>query len=93
MTIWTKSFWQATLERIVRGIAIGALLYLGGSFISADGQLNALAIDWVTLLGYGLGGGLLSLLFSIIGNGVSKNGPAFVKSEQVIPPLPNIPAS
>jgi len=76
---------------MVRGAAIGALLYLLGNFISADGQLNALSVDWLELLGYTLGGALLSLLFSVAGNAKSKNGPAFTDRLQTVPPVPNTP--
>ena len=92
MTIWTRSFWEATAERIIRGAVIGALLFLGDAVITS-GQLNVFLVDWLQLFGYALGGAFLSLLFSIIGNAASKNGPAFIKSEQVVPPLPNDPAA
>ncbi len=91
MTIWTKSYWMSTLERVIRGAVIGALLFLGDAIW--DGQLNVFNIDWSELLGYTLGGALLSLLFSLAGNAYSKNGPAFIRTEQVQPPLPNQPQS
>ena len=86
VTIWTKSYWLTVLERVLRGAAIGALLVLGDSVLT--GSLNAFDIDWATLGGYALGGALLALIFSIAGNAVSKNGPAFISHEQVKPELP-----
>lgn len=80
MTIWQKAFWRATVERMVRGFAIGALIPLGGEALDV---LNGL--DWQNVLGLGGGGALLSLLLSLAGNAVSGNGPSFSQTEQVGP--------
>ena len=87
MTIWTKSFWKSVVERLIRGATIGVLLFLGDEVITT-GRLNVFTLDWLQLFGYALGGAFLAFLLSIFGNAYSKNGPAFITTEQVVPPLP-----
>lgn len=82
MTIWTKAFWMATLERAIR-TAAGALLAL-----VAVAGFSPRTADWMDI---GLTVGvatLISVLLAIVGNTVSKNGPAIMDSEQVVPPEP-----
>ena len=90
MTIWTADFWRSTAERAVRTAAqAGVLVLVGDAYESA--QLNALTVDWWRLLGFMLGGALLAVLFSVAGNAVSKNGPAFTDAEvtpdSLVPPV------
>lgn len=80
MTIWQRAFWKATLERMLRGFAIGMTLVIG-----IEDRFNVFEADWTKALGYGLGGAFLSLLLSLTGNAVSGNGPSFSQTEQIGP--------
>lgn len=88
MSIYERAFWRAAGERMMRGAGIGGLLYLGDQFgdVVAAGALNAFDLRWA-LIGYMLGGALISLLFSLAGNASSGNGPAF-NSVEVISAVP-----
>ena len=82
LTIWTAGFWKATGERAVR-TAAGALLALvavaGFSPRTADWTDIAITVGLATVI---------SVLFAISSNGVTKSGPALTDSEQVVPPQP-----
>jgi hypothetical protein len=80
VSIWTRAYWKATLERMVRGFAIAALVPLGGQAVDIIHGL-----DWQNVLGLGGGGAVLSLLLSLAGQQVSGNGPSFIKDEAVEP--------
>jgi hypothetical protein len=82
VTIWTKEFWVATGERIIR-TAAGALLAL----LIVDG-FDVRDADWADIAATVGLASLISLLMAITSNAVSKSGPALTDSEQVVPPLP-----
>jgi Putative lactococcus lactis phage r1t holin len=84
--IWTKEFWKAATERAIRTAAQAILLVLIGDVARAYGDVNVFGVDWVNLLGFGLGGLLLGYLFSIVGNATTKSGPSFNQAEVVVPP-------
>lgn len=88
--IWTAEFWKATAERALRTAAQAAILVLVGEAYESA-QINALDLDWLRVLGFALGGALLSVLTSLAGNAVSKTGPSFGDTEVVQPAvqLPN----
>lgn len=90
--IWTAEFWKATAERALRTAAQAAILVLVGEAYESA-QINALDLDWLRVLGFALGGALLSVLTSLAGNAVSKTGPSFGDTEIVQPAvqLPNPP--
>jgi Putative lactococcus lactis phage r1t holin len=79
-TIWTKPFWIATLERAIRTAAISAALVLVGDAFETL-QVNAFVIDWWKMLGFALGGFLLSVLLSVGANASHGRGPSFTKAE------------
>lgn len=86
--MWTKDFWKAALERMVRGGAAA----LGGSLVAGDWlfdlwNLNSLQ-DGVTVF---VGGALTSLLLALAGNAVSGTGPSFNNVEVVEPSPPQPP--
>jgi hypothetical protein len=84
-SIWTKEFWVATAERAIRtGAAAGAIELVGNAYQSV--QLNALYIDWVRLVGFIIGGALISVLMSIGANAKTGNGPSFTSAEKVTAP-------
>jgi len=92
ITIWTKSFALALLER-----AVSTFLQ---AFISAVG-LDAIAIgaqgwdgiNWGPACGIAGAAALLSVLKSVIANAATKDGPSLTHHEQVKPELPNLPQS
>ena len=57
--MFTRTFWNRTLEHVVRGMAINASLVLGTN------SLNLFEVRWPTVVGMTLGAGLLSALASI----------------------------
>lgn len=84
-TIWTRAFWKAAAERSIRTAAISAALVLVGDAFESL-QVNAFAIDWWRMLGFALGGALLSLLLSIGANARTGQGPSF--GQEVARPQP-----
>lgn len=92
MTIWTKSFGLALLER-----ALSTFLQ---AFIAAFG-LDAIAIgaqgwdgiNWGPALGIAGAATALSVIKSVIANIATKDGPSLSHAEVVLPPLPAPPRS
>ena len=82
MTIWTRGFWMATGERVIRTVA-GALIAL----VTVAG-FSPRTADWVDIFITAGLAAFVSLLFAILSNTATKSGPALTESEQVIPPLP-----
>lgn len=75
-TIWTLAFWKATAERAIRtGATAGALVLIGDAYQSL--QINALYINWLRLVGFMIGGALLSVLMSVGANVRTGRGPSF----------------
>jgi|SRR6478752_7216276 len=81
-SIWTKPFWVAALERAIRTGAISAALVLVGDTFESL-QVNAFAVDWMRMLGFFLGGALLSVLLSVGANASHGQGPSFTRAETV----------
>jgi len=79
--MWTRRFWKAALERMIRAGAAGVLAV----WIVGDGFMNAFDVDWQNALGVFAGSAVVSLLLSLAGSTVSGNGPAFNSDEQVVP--------
>ena len=72
--MFTKKFWLQATERAVKTFAQVLLVVAGGA------ALNVFTLDWVSLLGLGLGGMLLSYATSILSSGVGTKGtPSLVK--------------
>ncbi len=75
--MWTKSFWKQTMERAIKTFAQAVLLALG-----ASGGFNLFAPDWKTILGFGLGGMVLSVLTSLGSLGAGPAGsPSLVQTQ------------
>lgn len=70
--IWTVQFWRNTLELVLRGAAIGAVTGMGGSVV------DAWHLDWKTIAGMALSGGLLSLVTSLSSSQVGAKGSPLV---------------
>lgn len=65
--MFSITFWTKAAERAVKTAAQSAILVIG-----AD-QLDVLHADWAAVLGFGLGGAVLSVLTSVA---TAKVGPA-----------------
>lgn len=77
-TMWTKAFWKAASERMVRGGALALLAVQGSATFFFDKGTN-----WTVLL-YAFGSGAVgSLLLSLVGGsgviGPSKGDPSLIK--------------
>lgn len=79
--MWTGTFWKAAAERAVRAAAAGVL----GTWIIADGAMNALEVNWEDTGGIALGSALVSLVLSLAGNAATSSGPSFNQTETVAP--------
>lgn len=86
--MWTREFWKATAERMVRS-ATGAMLSV---LVVGDGLLDALNADWGNTLSIGAGGAVVALLLALSGNAVTGTGPSFSNVEVVDPNGPDPPA-
>jgi hypothetical protein len=70
--IFTLAFWKSTIELVIRGAAIGATTAMGGSII------DAWHLNWETISGMTLSGGLLSLLTSLSSAAMGAKGSPLV---------------
>lgn len=78
--MWTKKFWKAATERAMKTAAQTAVLILG-----ADG-FDAIAVDWLDVGGFVLGGVILSFLTSLGSDALtSSDGPAAFGPETIPP--------
>lgn len=77
MNIWTRTYWKATVERMIRGGAAATI----STFVVGDQVMNAFTIDWSEAGGLFLGGAAASMLFSLIGNAATGEGPAITHAE------------
>ncbi|MCH5645176.1 holin [Gordonia sp. ABSL49_1] len=68
--MFSVSFWKDAGERAVKSAAQAAMLAVGGDTI------NVWSLDWVTVAGVGLGGGVLSLLTSLASERIGTKGTA-----------------
>ena len=74
--MWSKAFWMDAIERAVKTFA-QVILALG-----VAGALDAFEVDWVKILGVGLGAVVLSLASSIVSAEIRKTPSAsLVKPE------------
>lgn len=80
MSVFTRPFWQAALERAIKTAAQSAILVFG-----AD-QVNALQADWETAGGFALGGFVLSILTSIASGAVTSDPGPSLANEVIFPP-------
>lgn len=78
MSIYSRTFWKAASERAAKTAAQSAVLVVG-----AD-QFNALAVSWLEVGGFALGGFVLSLLTSVGSDAfTSQPGPSLTNSERL----------
>lgn len=80
--MWTKKFWMAVGERIIRGAAAG----VSAGYLAGDVVFDAFNVNtWADIGSLAIGGAFSALVFSLIGNAVTGNGPALTKIETVDP--------
>lgn len=80
--MWTKKFWKAVGERIIRGAAAG----VSAGYLAGDVVFDAFNVNtWADIGSLAIGGAFSALVFSLIGNAVTGNGPALTKIETVDP--------
>ena len=82
MSIWTVPFWKALSERAVSTAAQGALLGVGEAVLT-NGGVDALAVDWLRVASFALGGFVLAVLKGLIANGLLGDGPGLSSAEVV----------
>lgn len=63
--MFTRAFWKDTTERVIASAAGGVLTAIGLDVI------NILDADWQTLVGAGLGTGLVSFLKALVASKVN----------------------
>ena len=87
--MFDKRFWIAASERAAKTAAQAAILAILGSAALTESAVNALGVDWLTVLGFALGGAVLSYLTSIVSANFGKNpGPSL--ADETIEPDPVI---
>lgn len=72
MSIFSKAFAMAALERGLKTAAQAAILAIIGTaaMTAQSEQVNALTVDWLAVGGFALGGFVLSILTSIGSNAI-----------------------
>lgn len=81
MSIFTRAFWTAALERGIKTAAQAAILVIG-----AD-QFNVVTVDWPEVAGFAGGGLVLSLLTSIVSANVGGAPGPSLANEYTVPTL------
>lgn len=81
--MWTKAFWQATAERMVRGAAVA----VAAAYFAGDVVFDAMHVStWNDVLSLAVGGAFGSLVLALAGNAMNGgNGPALNSAENVQP--------
>jgi hypothetical protein len=77
--MFSKLFWIAASERAGKTFAQAAVLAILGTGMMAasDVTVNAFTVDWLVVLGFAVGGAILSYLSSVISAPLGKNvGPS-----------------
>ena len=78
--MWSKAYWLATLERMLRGGAAASL----STWVVGDNVMNAFDVNLQQAGGIFVGGAVVSLLLSLAVNGATGNGPAVTNHETVV---------
>ncbi|MGZ1492542.1 holin [Brevibacterium sediminis] len=80
----TKEFWAATGDRAIKTVAQTGLALAPATFIANEaGIIDFNGIPWAGLAATALFAGAISVLTSIVGDTVGKNGPSFVHAEGI----------
>lgn len=88
MSIFSKPFALAALERAIKTAAQAAILAIIGTGMAAtqDVQVDAFAVNWGAVAGFALGGFVLSVLTSVASNRFGTWAGPSLADEAVIPP-------
>ncbi len=82
-------FWKAAGERSAKTAAQAAILAILGSGMMSEEAVNAFSVNWLAVIGFALGGAILSVLTSLISAPLGKNtGPSL--ADETIEPDPVI---
>lgn len=82
-------FWRAAGERAAKTAAQAAILAILGSGMMSAEAVNAFEINWPVVLGFAIGGAVLSVLTSVVSANFGKNaGPSL--ADETIEPDPVI---
>lgn len=76
--MWTKDFWKAVLERMIKSAAQGALTGTG------LGSVGLFELDWLTVLSIAASAAVLSVLTSIA-SGAFNNGQISIGRSEIVP--------
>ncbi|GAA1513916.1 holin [Brevibacterium permense] len=80
----TREFWAATGDRAIKTVAQTGLALAPATFIANEaGIIDFNGIPWAGLAATALFAGAISVLTSIVGDTVGKNGPSFVHAEGI----------
>lgn len=82
--MFSIKFWLAASERAAKTFAQAAVLAILGTGMMAasDVTVNAFTVDWLAVLGFAVGGAILSYLTSVISAPMGKNfGPSLADEE------------
>lgn len=87
--MFDKRFWIAASERAAKTAAQAAILAILGSGMMSEAAVDAFGVNWLAVLGFALGGAVLSYLTSIVSANFGKNpGPSL--ADETIEPDPII---
>lgn len=72
--MFTKAFWTATAERMVRGAAVA----VSGGWFFGDGLFDAFKVNtWQDVASLAIGGAFSSLVLALAGSQMNGSGPSF----------------
>lgn len=80
----TREFWAATGDRAIKTVAQTTLALAPATFIANEaGIIDFNGIPWTGLAATAVFAGIISVLTSIVGDSVGKNGPSWVRAEGI----------
>jgi hypothetical protein len=88
MSIFTKAFWLATLERAIKTFAQTLAGLLGGDAVNVPGVSGMSLVGMLQVAGIAT---VVSVLTSVATHTATKTGPGVGTAETLSPPAPAIP--